>query len=531
MKLEARPVAAAGRPTNYVSLARSTVFVMGATIGSSLLGFVLQLVNARYFGVSASLDEYLSASQIPVILFGVFNGALVTALVPAFSELVAVGEEESAWRLGSTIFNGLLIVLTVLAVAGTFFAPQIVPIVTHGFDAQKIAATVGMTRWLLPTIIATSLSGVVGSMLNAKHHFFAPALTGIVINLVTIVSVVALNHRLDIYALVIGSVLGLVAQLLVQFAVIVRSGMYRFVFDVRHPGFAKIFGMLGPIVVGSAAGQLALFFVQNFASTLGTGNIAGMNFATKLVGFPQQIFAAAIATVIFPLFAAQFARSDFGGVRRSVVTGLRLVLLVTVPSAIGLSALARPIVATLFQRGKFDAGATALCASLLPYAASSLVGLAASIVLTRCCFACKETRLTVAISVFTVVLQVALSIVWLPSLGARGLFLANSVSQWLQAALLLALVRHLIGAFDWQALAISAARIVACSVLMGIALAFGGTFFHHPETTFATRLLPLVAQLALGGLVFAGAVRVLRVEEIAIAYNLIVRKLEVREAV
>jgi putative peptidoglycan lipid II flippase len=526
MKLEARPLARPIRQTSSGSLARSTVFVMAATIGSSLLGFILQLVNARYFGVSASLDEYLSASQIPVILFGVFNGALVSALVPAFSELVAVGEEESAWRLGSTIINGLFIVLALLAAIGTYFAPQIVPIVTHGFNAEKIAATVGMTRWLLPTIIATSLSGVVGSMLNAKHHFFAPALTGIVINLVTIVAVVALNGRLDIYALVIGSVLGLVAQLLVQFAVIVSSGMYRLVLDLRHPGFGKIFGMLGPIVIGSAAGQLALFFVQNFASTLGTGNIAAMNFATKLVGFPQQIFAAAIATVIFPLFAAQFARGDFGGVRRSVVTGLRLVLLVTVPSAIGLSALARPIVATLFQRGKFDADATALCASLLPYAASSLVGLAASIVLTRCCFACKETRLTVAISVFTVVLQVALSILWLPSLGARGLFLANSVSQWLQAALLLALVWRLAGAFDWRTLAISATRIAACSLLMGLGIVIVGSAFHHPATSFLTRLVPLLAQLAAGGLVFAAAVRVLRVQEIAIAYNLIVRKLE-----
>jgi putative peptidoglycan lipid II flippase len=195
-----------------------------------------------------------------------------------------------------------------------------------------------------------------------------------------------------------------------------------------------------------------------------------------------------------------------------------------------LSALARPIVATLFQRGKFDSGATDLCASLLPYAASSLVGLAASIVLTRCCFACKETRLTVAISVFTVVLQVALSIVWLPSLGARGLFLANAVSQWLQAALLLALVWRLIGAFDWKTLAIAAARIAACSILMGIGLALGGAFFHHPETSFLTRVVPLVAQLAIGGLVFALAVRLLRVEEVGIAYNLIVRKLEARGA-
>ncbi len=504
---------------------------MAATLSSSVLGLARESVNARYFATSASMDAFLAASQIPIILFGVFNGALVTALVPAFSELVANGEEESAWRLGSTIFNGLLIVLSLLAAIGWIFAPQIVPFVTHGFDASKMAATIGMTRWLMPTIIATSLSGVVASMLNAKHHFFAPAVTGVVINVVTIAGVVLLERRLGIYALVLGSALGFLAQLVVQLPVIFAARMYRFVLELRHPGFGRIFGMLGPIVVGSAAGQLATFFDRNFGSTLATGNISGMNFATKLVGFPQQIFAAAIATVIFPLFAAQFARDDFAGVRRSIVTGLRLVLVMTVPSAIGLIALAYPIVATLFERGNFGADATSLTAGLLPFAACGLVGLAASIVLTRCSFACNETRLTVAISVFTVLLNVGLSLLWLPSLGARGLLLANAVSQWIQAGLLLALVWRLVGAFDWKTLLFSAARIAGCSAAMGAALWLASALLTHGQVTFAQRSAALCAELVVGGAVFALGVRLLRVDEIGIAYKLIVRKLEAREVV
>ncbi len=525
MKLEARPVAPNHVRPNYVSLARSTVFVMVATLGSALLGFVREVVSARYFGTSVDMDAYLAAATIPTILFGVFNGALVSALVPAFSELVAKGEEESAWRLGSTIFNGLLVALALLAAIGWLLAPAIVPLVAHGFAAQEMLETIDITRWLLPTIIATSLSGVVGSMLNAKHHFYAPAIGGAVINILTVVTVVLLAPRLGIYALVLGTILGLFAQLLVQFPVIVAAKMYRFAFDPRHPGFAKIFAMLGPIVIGSAAGQMAFFFDRNFASTLTAGNIAGMNYSTKLVGFPQQIFAAAIATVIFPLFASQFARADFAGVRRSVVTGLRLVLLVTLPASIALVALARPIIATLFQRGAFGESATQLCASLLPFSAAGLVGLGASVVLTRCCFACKETRITVAISVFTVVLNVLLSLLWLPSLGARGLLLANSVSQSLQAALLLGLVWRLVGSFDWKTLSIAASRILGCSLLMGIALGVLGTLLGSAGASFASRALSLLLELAVGGGVFAIGVRLLRVEEVGIAYKMIARKL------
>ena len=113
--------------------------------------------------------------------------------------------------------------------------------------------------------------------------------------------------------------------------------------------------MLGPIIVGSAAGQLALFFDRFFASTLAPGYIAGMNYATKLVNFPQQVFAAAIATVIFPLLAAQFARENRRGVARSVVTGLRLVNFITIPSACALIVLSHPLVQALFERGTFQA--------------------------------------------------------------------------------------------------------------------------------------------------------------------------------
>jgi putative peptidoglycan lipid II flippase len=207
--------------------------------------------------------------------------------------------------------------------------------------------------------------------------------------------------------------------------------------------------------------------------------------------------------------------------------GLRLVNFITIPSVCGLIVLARPIVAALFQRGEFRATATDLCAGLLPFAAIGLVGVAASIVLTRCCFACKETRWTVGISVFAVLLNVALSVVWLKPLGARGLLLANSVSQWVAAVLLLGLVWRLVHGFDWKTLVASALRIGACSIVMMAALAWIATL-GHAEATFAARAWYLAGQVAIGAFVFVGAARLLGVEELSIAAKLILQKFEGR---
>ena len=497
---------------------------MAATLGSTILGFGREVVNAQYYGTQWQMDTFLAAATIPTILFGVFNGALLTALVPTFSGYLAAGDEDDAWRLCNTVVNLLAIILTVGAIVGYFAAPLYVPLIAHGFPAPQMGVAIHMTRLLMPSIVVVSLSGVLTAMLNAYQKFKAAAMVGIAVNVVTIGCVMLLYAKFGIFALVFGTALGLTAQLVVQLPAFLRIGKYRLQIDIHHPGLKQMWTLLGPIIVGSAAGQVALFFDRFFASTLSPGYMAGMNYATKLVGFPQQIFAAAIATVIFPLLALQFARANRVGVGKSVLTGLRLVNFITIPAMVALIVLARPIVETLFERGSFQSTATDLCAGLLPYAAIGLVALAANIVLTRCCFACKEMSWTVAISVFTVVLNVLLCVLWLPSLGARGLLLANSVSQSLQAILLFGLVWRLVHGIDWRSLAVSTGKIIACSAVMFAALHWIGALGVAPQDTLLSRTWFLFGQIAIGALVFVACARLLDVEELAMAWQAIVAK-------
>lgn len=504
----------------------STLFVMAATLASATLGFFREVVNAKYYGTQWQLDTFLAAATIPTILFGVFQGALLSALVPTFSEYLAHDQEDEGWRLANTIINSLFLLLLGGAVLGYFFAPYYVPVIAHGFPAPQMGVAVHMTRWLMPSIIAVSLSGVFSAILNAYHRFRAASMTGIVLNAVTIGTVLAMNRHIGIFALVLGTSAGLIAQLFVQLPSLWRIGKYRFEMDLRHPGLRRMWLLLGPIVVGSAAGQLAMFFDRYFASTLSPGYMAGMNYATKLVGFPQQIFAAAIATVIFPLLAAQFARENREGLRSSLLLGMRLVNFITLPAVCILIVLARPMVQTLFERGTFQSTATDLCAGLLPFAAVGLVALAANVVLTRCCFACKESAWPVAISVFSVLVNVILSLLWLPSLGARGLLLANSLSQSLQACMLLVLVWQLLGGFDVRTLIASAVRVALSALVMVGTLHWIHALNAQPDPSLAARGWYLFGQLAIGGLVFVAAARLLRVEEIEIVWTLLLQKFE-----
>ena len=504
-------------------VARSTLIVMAATLASTVLGFGREVLNARYFGASGDMDAFLAATVVPTILFGVFNGALVSALVPIFSEYFVTDREEDAWQLASTLILCLAVGLSFAAAIGAWLAPVYVPWFAR-FHGQRLEEAIVMTRWLMPCIIATSLSGILSAILNAYHRFAATALQGVFANVLTIGFVVVFFHRFGIGALVLGTLAGAFAQLVVQVPAFFALHRFRIVIDWKHPGLQRLLLVLGPIAIGSAAGQIALLADRYFASGLSVGSIAGMNYAVKLVGFPQQVFVAAIATVIFPLFAGQFASKNRPAMRRSIATGLKIVLFLTVPSAFGLCMLAGPIVQTLFERGAFTPEATVLCSSLLPFAAVGLVALAGNVILTRYLFAANAVRATIALSVATVIVNVLLSILWLPSLGARGLLLANAVSQMLQTLALGVVVWRLLGGFDLRGILLSAFKVLSCSAAMGVALAVVQIYRVPPEPTFVARATNLVEHLIFGGFLFLALARIVDSEELDLAIDILFRR-------
>ena len=506
------------------SVALSTIIVMAASALSALLGFAREIVTAHYFGTRPEMDAFLNASTIPTVLFGIFSGALVAALVPTFSEYMSLGRPDEVSRLGSTLLNTLFFVTTGLAALGWLLAPYFVPVVAHGFPSAEQSLVVEMVRWLLPGIVATSLGGICAALLNANHRFLASSLTLVAANLVTIGVVVALHRELGIFALVLGSMLGLFAQLLVQVPSMLQYRLYRFALDLHHPGLAKAWTLLVPVAVGSGAAQINLAFDRYFASTLSAGSTAGLGYTTKLAFLPTTIVAGTIATVTFPLIAGQFASSNRVGIRRSISLALRMVSFIVIPCAAGLSVLAHPIVQTLFERGAFGPASTALCASLIPFACVPLIAISYNSVLGRACYACKEVRLAVAGSSAAVVINIALSATWSPILGARGLLLANGVSGLFLLTFLTGLFWRLIGGFDWKPLLSSLLRIALASLAMVGVLDWVRSLGFVPTATLASRAWYLGGLLVIGATVYLAAARAFRVEELTITVRTLMQK-------
>jgi len=515
MALLEKPAPVAATSAYHRVVAGSTIAVMLGTLASMVFGFAREVVNAQYFGEHWELDAFLVAAIIPTLVFGVFNGSLVTALVPVFSSYFANEESEEAWRLSSTVINVLVILLSLCALVGWLAAPTIVRIVAAGFPPNEADVTTHMTRVMMPTIIATSIAGVVQALLNAQRRYKAASLQGMALNICAIAGVLLLFRAYGIFGLVFGTAIGSVAQLIVQLPSYFRRCRYRFVMDLHHPGLKTLFAILGPIVIGSAVGQVNLLFDKYFASTLEPGNIAAMQYATKVVGFPQQLFAAAIATVIFPILSAHYASNDQRSLREMTSTGLRMTALITIPAALGLIVLAQPIISVLFERGAFNHGDLMRTAGAMQFYAVGLLGLAASIVLTRCFFATRDARTPVIVASSVMVLNVLCSALLVRPFGINGLAFANSLSSLTEAAVLVAILNRRVGSVDGGLFGSSVLRILIASAAMTTASWIVNAILWHQAGTIWQHVATLSVDLVVGGAVFFVVGTLLRVRELA----------------
>ena len=304
------------------------------------------------------------------------------------------------------------------------------------------------------------------------------------------------------------------AQLLVQLPNYLRRCRYRFLIDWRHPGLISLGILLGPVIVGSAVGQVNLLFDKFFASTLQPGNIAAMQYATKVVGFPQQLFAVAIATVIFPILSAQFATNELRSLRTTAFSGLRMTALITIPAALALIALARPIISVLFERGEFTPGDVVRTAGAMQFYAIGLLGLAASIVLTRCFFAMHDSRTPVLVATAVMVMNVICSALTVGHFGINGLAASNSLSSLTEAAALTYLFGRRIGGIGGELLRPSFSATFVASAAMALTAWAVSTALWHVTAPFWQHALTLLGAMLAGSLVFVAAASFLRIPEL-----------------
>ncbi|NDA10565.1 MAG: murein biosynthesis integral membrane protein MurJ, partial [Verrucomicrobia bacterium] len=335
-------------------------------IGASrILGLVREVLLNTVLGAGKELDALIAAFRIPNLLRDLFaEGALSTAFVTTFSQKLAKEGKSAAYRLANNVNTLLFIVLTAIVGVGILEADFLVHFFNPGFAVipGKAELTVELTRILFPFILFLSLAAVYMGLLNSLHHFGLPAFASAVFNFVSIGLGLLVAWWLDphfgpksVYGFSIGVLVGGLAQWLVD------------------PGLKQVLRLLGPASIGAAAIQINVLVNGYFASYLENGSVTCLNNAFRLIQLPIGLFGVAVATVTLPHLARHAALEDKKALHDRLLVGVRQTLFLTLPAAIGLFILAEPVIASIYQYGRFTAVDTARTALALKGYALGLV--------------------------------------------------------------------------------------------------------------------------------------------------------------
>lgn len=517
------------------TLALNTAIVAGAFILSRVLGLVREVVIARQFGASGQLDTYIAAFRIPDALFLlIIGGAVGSAFIPVFTELMSKGRETQAWHLTSTLVNASIVLLSLSGIILAFAAPMLVgTILFPGRPPEQQETVVGLTRIMLLSPLFLGLGGWAMGILNARQQFTLPAFAPIFYNLAIIAGALFLAPVLGVYGLAWGVVAGALLHLGVQIPGLRHAGMkYLFRLNLRDEGAAKVGKLMLPRILGQAAFQANVIAMTTIASFLAAGSLAAFNYAYMVMLLPHGVFALSIATVTFPTMSAQFAEGKLDALRGTLANAVRVLAFLTMPAAVGMLVLRNELVATLFQLGKFDAADTQLVASALLYFALGLVSYALVEVLTRGFYALHDTRTPVLVAVVTVVINLGLAAYLALGAGMNqdGLALSLAVTTTLELVLLWV---FLAGKLPGWGLASDgllssfgksgAAALAMGLLLLGVMPLLRG-LLPASGTSKLEAVLILAVGITVGGLVFLAAARLLRSEEVSQVSNILLRR-------
>ena len=488
-----------------MNLLKALSTVSGMTLLSRITGLVRESLQAALFGAGLQMDAFQAAFRLPNILRRMFaEGAFSQAFVPILAEYQRQRGDDATRVLVGKVGALLALALLGVTVLGVLAAPALVYVLASGFAQTpgKIELTADLIRIVFPYILFVSLVSLAGGVLNVYRRFAVPAFTPVLLNVCIIGAAIFLAKYFDppIKALAWGVFIGGIAQLAFQIAPLARIGMLpRFALDWRDPGVRRVLINMGPALVGVSAAQISALINTQLASMLGDGRISWITYADRLMEFPSAMLGVALGTVLLPTLAKHHSDANSEQYSSLLDWGLRLAFLLALPAAVGLWLLSFPLIATLYQYGKFTVNdALQTREALLGYSVG-LLGLIVVKILAPGFYARQNIKTPVRIAFFTVFVSQTLAFILMWRIGHAGLTLATSVGACVNAGLLFWFLRKG-GSYAPQAgwFLFVCKLLVALGVLAALLFGLGGT----QESWLAAGPLQRVGRL--GGIIAAG---------------------------
>jgi len=512
----------------HKKLVGSAIVIGLGTSFSRILGLVRDILIAKFFGTSLFADSFFAAFRIPNLLRDfVGEGAVNAAIVPVFTEYLVKKEFEEYQRLVNALFKISVLLLLAISILGVIFSPFIVSIIAPGFklDVNKYQITVNITRIVFPYIFFIALTSFFMGLLHSHRLFVSSAFSPCMLNIALILGMIWWTKYIGVYALAWAVILGGIFQVLINFPSLKKIGFkINLKGGITHKGVKKIGKLLIPRVLGSCVYQLNIFvdtILASLSKIVGEGAISALYYSNRLVQLPLAIFGISFAQAVLPTMSIQSQENSWDKLSQTLSFSLRSVSLITIPSAVGLMVLAKPLIQILFQRGEFGLYSTQITSSALIFYSLGLFSYTGIKIIVSCFYSLQDTFTPVKTSSISLILNIILNLILMFPLKVSGLALATAISASFNFLLLYRELKKKVKDLETKKIIDSLIRIFLASLFMGIFLWIS---FYKFCSFLRDSLLRLLFGIILGIIFYILFCFLFRVEELSQAKRWILKK-------
>ncbi len=512
-------------------IAKSTAALVIFALIGKLFGFTRETLIAYYFGAGMETDAFTVSLNAVSLLSLPLSSSIATTFIPMLARV----EQEEGSKLKTYHTNNMLSLTTVLgaiiAGVGIILAPWIIRVMGGGFDEPTYNLTVELTKIGMPVIIFSAMVGVLTGYLQSEGRFAATGAVAIPLNIVYISYMIFLSGRYGIHGMSVASVLGILAQVIFLFPDTLKAKMKYFpVFDVKDKYVLHAISLCIPVILSIAINDVNLVISRRLASGLAAGTVSWMNYANKLNTLILGVFISAITAVIFPILSKAFSSGDIFGGKKSMGSAVRFIILITLPSMVGLIVLSQPIVEIAFMRGKFLQYDADITSQMLKLYSLALCAMSLNTLLNRVYYSLQDTRTPLMIGGFSVILNVILNLILINFFGSFGLPLGYSIATNIAVFTGFMLLRKKLGTIGGYSYLRSIIKSGVAAILMGVVayISFFGVLSLVPAFggSTLTKLVLLLFSVGCSVATYGGLCYLFGVREVKMVVNTVLKRLK-----
>jgi putative peptidoglycan lipid II flippase len=521
---------------------KSTSAIGLATLTSRILGMVREIVYANFMGATVVAGAFKTALMIPNLFRRLLGeGALTASFIPIFKDKERNEGEDEMWRAANSVISGLIIsasVLVALVLLGititlfvtepTSLSPGILqanPELRSDESGLLMPSTrlmLQLARVMFPYMLLACLAAVLMGMLNARGHFFVPALGACFMNVVLIGTVFFVAPRFgkrledQVFALAYGVLIAGIAQAAYQMPTLLKEGFrLRWVSPFNNPVVQRVVKQMIPGMLGVAAFQFNVLTTTGLAFMMDPSIVASYDYAVRLMEFPQGIFGISLATYLLPTLSGLAADKNYGEFRATYKQAVGYLFFSNVLASVLLIVLAKPMVRLLFQHGAFTPSDTVTAGFALACLGPGLLAFTMVNITARAFYALGDTQTPMKISTFCLVLNVIFALFTIPSFREGGMGVANTISATVNIYLLVFGLKKKLSKLDFADMRQPLIQMISAAMLAGL-IAYGaniGWEEYIGNATLFQRLGAVFVPIAVAAACYIGALFWMRVPQ------------------